>query len=66
MRINGFGTIGLPLESTLAERLKTHCTLSPFGKGTNTVVDRTIRDTWEVDGSQVRLHPLFVYNPNAE
>ena len=57
MRVDGpVGTVlGLPLDSVSAERPKTCCTLAPFGKGTRTVVDRTVRDTWEVDASQVRF-----------
>ena len=56
MRVTGLGTIGLPLDANAAERLKSHCQPAPFGKGTQTVVDRTVRDTWEVDASQARVY----------
>ena len=48
--------MGLPLDSTTAEKLKTCCALAPFGKGAHTVVDRTVRETWEVDQCPSREH----------
>lgn len=56
MSVAGLGTVGLPLDKHAAQRLKSHSTLAPFGKGTATMVDQRVRDTWEVDGSQVRSH----------
>ena len=28
---------------------------APFGKGERTVVDKSVRDTWEIDGASVSL-----------
>ena len=53
MRVAGLGTVGLPMDANGARSVKSKCTLAPFGKGTRTVVDRTVRDTWEIDASQV-------------
>ncbi|KAF2272969.1 uncharacterized protein EI97DRAFT_347613, partial [Westerdykella ornata] len=43
------GPLGLPLVSREAEVLAKVCKLSPFGKGLQTVVDTTVRKTWELD-----------------
>ncbi len=37
-----------------AEAVKSRCAQAPFGKGERTVVDKTVRDTWEIDASKVR------------
>lgn len=53
LRIDGFGTLGLPLSEAEAQRLIGVCKQAPFGKGEETVVDKSVRDTWEVDASKV-------------
>ncbi|KAI0080855.1 hypothetical protein K474DRAFT_1636833 [Panus rudis PR-1116 ss-1] len=53
LNVAPLGTVGLPLSTREAEALKTVAQQAPFGKGTRTVVDTSVRDTWEIDGSQV-------------
>ncbi|KLO18808.1 hypothetical protein SCHPADRAFT_819185, partial [Schizopora paradoxa] len=50
--IGGFGKLDLPLNEATAKKLiASHVTKqAPFGRGERTVVDKTVRDTWEVDG----------------
>ena len=48
------GLVGLPLSIRDAELVKTRCTQAPFGMGERTIVDKTVRDTWEMDAKQVR------------
>ena len=65
MRVEGLGIVGLPLDSNAAERLKARCNLAPFGKGAHTVIDQTVRNTWEVDRKQVRFRPASLPWTNA-
>ena len=41
--------IGFPLTKRDAKRIEAVATQAPFGKGTETVVDTTVRDTFEID-----------------
>ena len=47
--------IPLPLVPRDAETIKGVCRQAPFGRGEETVVDTSVRNTWELDASQFRL-----------
>jgi hypothetical protein len=47
--------IPLPLTARDAEIIKSVCRQAPFGKGDETVVDTSVRSTWELDHAQFRL-----------
>ena len=49
LHIQGIGTIGFPLSDRDAKLIETAATQAPFGKGTETVVDTTVRDTFEIN-----------------
>ena len=49
------GTIGLPLSDREAKLVIGHCAQAPFGKGERTVVDKSVRDTWEIEGKLVSI-----------
>ncbi|MCJ1243689.1 hypothetical protein MMC30_000886 [Trapelia coarctata] len=51
--VNKIGAIRLPLSSHDAQSLIRASRQAPFGKGTQTLVDETVRKTWEIDGSEV-------------
>lgn len=51
--VNGVGPIRFPLYSDDATALIEVSRQAPFGKGTATVVDETVRRTWEIDGKEV-------------
>ncbi|KAH9987115.1 hypothetical protein F4779DRAFT_611535 [Xylariaceae sp. FL0662B] len=51
--------IPLPLVPRDAETIKSVCRQAPFGKGEETLVDTSVRKTWELDHSQFKL-----VNPN--
>ncbi|KIP06179.1 hypothetical protein PHLGIDRAFT_469915 [Phlebiopsis gigantea 11061_1 CR5-6] len=54
------GLVGLPLSIRDAELVKTRCVQAPFGMGERTIVDKTVRDTWEMDAKQVSfLNPRW-------
>ena len=53
--VHGLGIVGLPLSERLATELAGVCHQAPFGKGSKTIVDTTVRKTWELDSSQFEL-----------
>jgi len=55
LRLDAIGYIGLPLNQREAKVVISHCIQAPFGKGERTVVDKSVRDTWEIDASQVHF-----------
>lgn len=46
--------IPLPLVSRDADEIKTKCEQAPFGRGDDTVVDVSVRKTWQLDASLFR------------
>jgi hypothetical protein len=54
LNLEGVGIVGLPLSPRVAKDVISGCQLAPFGKGERTVVDKEVRDTWEMDGAKVR------------
>lgn len=59
--IEGFGPVGIPLGNGAAQALAAQCNQAPFGKGERTIVDTTIRDTWELEPSK-----FTIKNPSWE
>lgn len=55
------GRIGLPLSEPAAKRIIAHCRQAPFGQGERTIVDPTVRDTWEMDAADVSLRSPCVF-----
>ncbi|KAI1074913.1 hypothetical protein F5B20DRAFT_561599 [Whalleya microplaca] len=51
--------IPLPLVPRDAETIRSACRRAPFGRGEETLVDTSVRKTWELDHSQFKLT-----NPN--
>ncbi|KAJ3542327.1 hypothetical protein NM688_g5980 [Phlebia brevispora] len=49
------GPVGLPLNPREAEVIKAHAEQAPFGMGERTVVDTSIRDTWQMDARTVKF-----------
>ena len=52
--IEELGLIGLPLSERDAQAIKSIAEQAPFGMGERTIVDKEVRDTWEIDASKVR------------
>ncbi|KAI8943029.1 hypothetical protein NX059_001065 [Plenodomus lindquistii] len=52
LHINGIGAVGLPLSDRDAQALAKVSKQSPFGKGDATVIDETVRKTWELDTTE--------------
>jgi len=55
LEVRGLGQVGLPLTKTQARELIKRCRPAPYGKGTETVVDASVRRTWRLDPDQFRL-----------
>ncbi len=55
LEVRGLGPIGLPLTKTQARELIKVCRQAPFGKGTETVVDTSVRRSWTLEPDQFRL-----------
>ncbi|KAJ9616980.1 hypothetical protein H2200_000701 [Cladophialophora chaetospira] len=53
--LNDHGAIDLPLSKSAAESIISKSKQSPFGKGSETLVDTAIRKSWELDQSQFEL-----------
>lgn len=45
--------MGIPLGTHEAEIIKSYAEQAPFGMGERTVIDRNVRDTWEIDAKKV-------------
>lgn len=60
LNIKKYGPVGLPLASRDAEAIARFCKQSPFGKGDETLVDTSVRRTWELDASEFECqNPLW-------
>ena len=49
LHIEGIGLIGFPLSERDAKLIEAAAIQAPFGRGTHTVVDTTVRDTFEIN-----------------
>ena len=55
LTIEGDNLIPLPLKKDDAQIIKAVCRQAPFGHGDKTIVDTSIRNTWELDASRFDL-----------
>ncbi|KAK5121267.1 hypothetical protein LTR85_005433 [Meristemomyces frigidus] len=60
LQISGLGQIGLPLSQPEVKRIIECSRQAPFGKGSETIVDTSVRNCWEIDASCVKtMHPKW-------
>ncbi|PHH91119.1 hypothetical protein CDD83_1600 [Cordyceps sp. RAO-2017] len=52
LTVNGIGPITMPLSQSQAEQLVAAARQAPYGKGSETIVDTSVRNTWELDATQ--------------
>ncbi|CAM1506359.1 Fc.00g060000.m01.CDS01 [Cosmosporella sp. VM-42] len=52
LKIEGHPVIPLPLTEPIAQTIKSACRQAPFGRGDETLVDTSVRNTWELDHTQ--------------
>lgn len=55
LQINNLGRIGLPLSEHDAKAIISEARQSPFGKGDQTLVDQTVRKSWELNPTHFQL-----------
>jgi hypothetical protein len=53
--VDGVGRIAFPIVSVQAERLVAIAEAAPYGRGEETVFDREVRRTWQLDPATVRI-----------
>ncbi len=56
LHIKGVGEIGFPLNAVQAKEIIKVSTKAPFGKGSQTITDTTVRSAWEIDAGQLSFH----------
>src|SRR5260370_41060437 len=55
LTVDGVGQIGLPLLPVQAEQLIALAERAPYGRGAATIVDTSVRRTWQIGPDRVRL-----------
>ncbi len=56
LHIEGVGKIGFPLNAVQAKEIINVSKKAPFGKGSQTITDTTVRSAWEIDADQLSFH----------
>ncbi len=59
LQIEGQGYLKFPLKPAAKKKLMAACHDAPFGKGTQTIVDKNVRNTYELDPASFRLSPAW-------
>lgn len=55
LNVNGIGAIGLPLVSSQMQEMIKLCEQAPYGKGEDTIVDTSVRNTWQLSPTQFQI-----------
>lgn len=55
LHVPGVGAIGLPISTDHAKAMIKSSRMSPYGKGTETLVNETVRKSWQLDANQFSL-----------
>ena len=53
--VDGVGRIAFPVLPVQAEQLVAIAEAAPYGRGEETVIDRGVRRTWQIDSGKVRI-----------
>ncbi len=53
--VEGVGRLAFPIQPAQAEKLVGVAATAPYGRGEETLVDRDVRRTWQVDSAAVRI-----------
>lgn len=55
VQVTGLGDLSFPVPPAQIEALLEAAERAPYGKGTRTLVDTSVRDCWQIDSRKVRL-----------
>jgi len=53
LQVEGVGEIGLPVSTGQAKDIIAQAKRAPFGKGSQTITDTSVRNVWEIDAQQL-------------
>ena len=56
LEVHGVGEIGFPVNPLEAKEIIKHAHKAPFGKGSETVLDTTIRSAWEINANEITFN----------
>lgn len=56
LEIKDFGVVSLPFQDPQASELIKRCQQAPYGKNSKTLVDRNVRDSYQLDPSQFTIN----------
>lgn len=56
LRIKGIGEIGVPISPVQINEIIQISKKAPFGKGSKTITDNTVRSAWELNSNQLSFH----------
>ena len=59
LHVEGLGAIKLPLKRSMTKKLVEICRVAPYGKGTQTLVNKKIRNTFELDPKKFSLNDAW-------
>ena len=55
LKVDSVGVLSFPVPDVQIRALVEMAELAPYGKGTETLVDTSVRDCWQVDAARVHL-----------
>ncbi len=53
--VEGVGALSFPIAESQIDSLIAAAERAPYGQGTNTLVDRSVRDCWQIDAKQIQM-----------
>ncbi|MEY4926274.1 MAG: hypothetical protein RI894_710, partial [Bacteroidota bacterium] len=56
LMVKGFGEVAQPIQPATAQGLIAVAHKAPFGKGSETVLDNTVRSAWEIDAADISFN----------
>ena len=56
LRIDKFGEVSFPLETNQIQSIINVSHKAPFGKGSKTIYDDSVRNVWEIDAKSISFH----------
>ena len=59
IQVEGLGAITLPLKRGVAKNLVAFCQAAPYGKGKQTLVNKKVRNTFQLDPKKFRLNDAW-------
>jgi hypothetical protein len=55
LTVQGFGMLSLPFQRSQLAPLLAQAALAPFGRGEQTLIDTSVRNTWQIDAAALEF-----------